>query len=148
MIILSQQNPTWGDARIGNSGITLARYGCTITGISMLSDYFGKWVAPDFIASKDWFTKDGLIIWSKINLSKMAFEKRLYGRNDAEILESVNHPDKAVLLQVQNYHWVVCLGKIPFTNQYRIADPWFGDKSTTLRYKGFITGSAHFVRKP
>lgn len=111
----------------------------------MLSDYFKPFGTPDQIAAhRDWFTKDGLVIWSALNLKSMKFEKRLYGRNDVEIMNSLKDPNKAVILQVENYHWVVCLGKDLF-GRYRIADPWFGDKSTVNRYK-IITGSAHFSK--
>lgn len=145
MKILSQRDPLWAKVPIGESSLTLGRYGCTITSISMLTDYFGGWSPPDVMARKQKFTKDGLIIWQALNLPTVSFEKRLFGRNDVEIEKSLKDPDKAVILQVENYHWVVCLGK-DLLGRYRIADPWFGDKSSVTRYKS-ITGSAHFVRK-
>lgn len=148
MKILSQRDPQWSAHKIGSSTLTIGRYGCTLTCLSMLTDYFQHFGTPAQIAEhKDWFTKDGLVKWDKLNLKAMTFEKRLYGRNDAEIEKSLKDPNKAVILQVENYHWVVCLGKDVF-GRYRIADPWFGDKASINRYK-IITGSAHFnYRQP
>lgn len=147
MQILSQRNPQWADVKIGPSNITVGRYGCTITCISMLTSYFGNWVDPEQIALKQLFTKDGLIIWTKLNLPNIKFDHRGYGRNDVEIMDALKDPNKAVILQVQNYHWVVALGR-GLLKGYRIADPWFGDKSTTARYKDQITGYAIFKLKP
>lgn len=144
MKILSQRDPQWSSTKLGASSLTIGRYGCTTVAMSMLTDYFGKWMSPKQIAEhKDWYTKDGLVNWSALKIPAMSFEKRLHGRNDAEINESLQDPNKAVILQVENYHWVVCLGKDVF-GRYRIADPWFGDKATVNRYK-IITGSAHFI---
>lgn len=144
MILLSQRDPRWADKPIGASNIKLGRYGCTVTCISMLTDYAGAWQRPDEIAShKDWFTKDGLVLWSKLSLPAITFEKRLYGKNDDEIMKSLKDPNKAVILQVQNYHWVVCIGK-NWSGSYRIADPWTGKKANISKYNNEITGSAHF----
>lgn len=145
MKLLSQRDPRWAALKIGASNLTIGRYGCTLTCMSMLTDYFDHWGSPEQIAGHDeWFTKDGLVNWKALKLKAMSFEKRLYGRNDAEIVKSLNDPNKAVILQVENYHWVVCLGKDIF-GRYRIADPWFGDKASINRYKS-ITGSAHFIK--
>lgn len=149
MQFLSQRNPIWADVKIGQSPINLGRYGCTITCLSMATDYFTKgkgWIAPDSIAIKQKFTKDGLILWSQLNFACMSFLKRGYGRNDIEIIEAINNPDKVVILQVENYHWVLALGK-SLLGGYRIADPWIGKESTTRSYKDQVTGYAIFTRK-
>ena len=144
MKILCQRDPLWADKKIGGSYVTLGRYGCTITCISMITDYAGAWIRPDEIAKhKDWFTKDGLVLWSKLLLPAVTFEKRLYGKQDAEIIKSLKDPHKAVILQVQNYHWVLCLGQ-NWNGSYRIADPWTGKKANISKYNDEITGSAHF----
>lgn len=146
MKILSQRDPTWSKEKLGASTLTIGRYGCTTVAMSMLTDYFGKWVSPSQIAAhRDWYTPDGLVKWAALKMPAMSFEQRLFGRNDAEIMESLSDPEKGVILQVENYHWVLCLGKDVF-GRYRIADPWFGDKALVTRYKS-ITGSAHFTKK-
>lgn len=145
MKLLSQRDPLWADKNIGASTIKVGRYGCTLTCLSMLSDYAGAWMRPDVIAGqKEWFTKDGLVIWTKLGIPGLIFEKRLYGKNEAEIDESLKDPKKAVILQVQNYHWVVCVGK-NWNKSYRIADPWTGKRANMSKYDHDITGSAHFL---
>src|SRR3990167_9347972 len=102
MQIYSQRNPLWGNIRIGKSPCLISRYGCTLCCLAMLAG-----VTPDKIAKKDWFTSDGLILWTKINLPNVKFEKRLYGNVMSEIKESLKNKNKAVMLQVQGNHWVL-----------------------------------------
>lgn len=149
MLILSQRDPRWSQVKLGSSSLTVGRYGCTTTSISMLSTYFGGVIWPNEIATDiKKYTSDGLVNWSSMDFPRFKFEKRIYGRNDAEIMASFNDPNKAVILQVDNgQHWVVCLGKTFFGNDYKIADPWFGDKRTACGTYKNITGSAHFIKK-
>lgn len=150
MIILSQRNPFWSTLHLGSSPLTVGRYGCTTTCIAMISDYFGHYKSPLCLAQQPGlYDAAGKIIWSELNhlFLGMVFEKRVYGRNDALIKESLADKDKAVILEVDHgQHWVVALGKTLIRNDYRIADPWFGDKSTAVGRYHNITGSAHFKR--
>src|SRR3990167_11088243 len=99
MRILSQRNPNWSSDKLGSSSLTIGRYGCTTTCISMLSDYFGCFVMPDVLAAhKDWYTLDGLVIWKRFKFSRMEFTGREYGRNDANIREALKDPNRAVML--------------------------------------------------
>ncbi len=149
MITLSQRDPKWADKFLGSSKLTIGKFGCTTCCISMLSDFFGCYKDPVEIQKYQSYTNidhpqgAGLILWDTLHLGPMKFEKRLYSRNDAEIQKSLKDPKKAVILEVDGKHWVVATGKVPLTNVYTIRDPWFGDRSTTLRYKK-ITGSAHY----
>jgi len=147
MKILSQRNKFWANIKLGSSNLTLGRYGCTTTCISMLSDYFGAFFNPDTLARNvKLYTSDGLIIWKNLMVANFKFERREYGRNDTEIMKALKDPNRAVILEVANHsHWVVCIGKTLFGN-YKIADPWFGDISTMARYKNDITGAAYFQR--
>lgn len=149
MYILSQRDQAWANTKMGNSSLTIGRWGCCITAISMLTDYFGAYKAPSFLATKGLqYTKDGLVIWSSVNnLAGMAFEKRLYGRNDAEIGISLKDPLRACILEVEGRHWVTVMKKTLFGNSYIVADPWFGDKCDVLKRYKTITGSAHFKSK-
>jgi ABC-type bacteriocin/lantibiotic exporter with double-glycine peptidase domain len=144
MILLSQRDPQYAQQKIGKSFLSIGRYGCTLTCISMLSDYFGCFTSPAKIAGmKEWFTNEGLVIWTKLAFTKFKFQKRLYGQDDVAIMDAIKDPKKAVILEVDKSHWVVATGKSLFGG-YKIADPWFGDRSTTRRY-GKITGSALFI---
>lgn len=144
MKILSQRDPLWTDKKLGASSLTIGKYGCTTTCLSMLTDYFGSYMRPDAIAGqKDWYTKDGLVLWSKMKLP-MKFVKRTYGRDDVAFGKALKDPKTAVIFEVQGKHWVLGLSRNIF-GSYKIADPWFGDKSTTSRYKDQITGAAFFT---
>ena len=147
MIILSQRDSKWSAEKLGQSVCTVGRYGCVTVCLSMLSDYFkeqkGSFVNPAKLARGLKFTNDGLIIWSSLPLLlQFSLSKRLYQRNDVEIGISLKDPKKAVILQVENFHWVVALRRLPF-GVYLIADPWTGTKRLSTAYKN-ITGSAHF----
>lgn len=149
MIRLSQRNPAWASNKLGLSLLTLGRYGCTTTSISMLSDYFSQYISPDKIASHgEWYTKDGLILWDKLSFGKFKFVKRGYGQNDADICEYLKDPKKAVILEVNNRaHWVVAIKKALFSkDNYIVADPWYGRDVDCKKVYHNITGYALFSR--
>lgn len=149
MKYFSQRDPRWANVKLGASNIDVYHYGCTTTCISMLSDYFGCLSYPDAIAKvKTNYTADGLILWSNLKFTKMAFVWRQYGRNDSLIRTSLKNPDTAVILQVNDgKHWVVALRPTVFGNDYVCLDPWTGKKCDVIKTYKNITGSAHFTRK-
>lgn len=145
MVKLSQRDPRWASHRMLPSALTLGRYGCTTTCISMLSDYYGHFRTPNVMASAHIpYTKDGLIIWDKMKLQGFNFQKRLRATDHKAIQDSLKHKNTSVILEVDGCHWVVALSRVPFTNTYRIADPWDGKVKYSTAYKR-ITGSAHFT---
>ena len=148
MIHLSQRDPRWAQTKLGNSNLTVGRYGCTTTCISMLSDYFGCFKTPlELATDPKHYTSDGLVLWPNFKFSRMAFEKRIRGRNDVEIMASLKDPNKAVILQVSHgAHWIVALHKTLFGNDYVSLDPWTGRKCRAVGNYFNITGSAHFVK--
>lgn len=145
MVYLSQRDPRWVNVKLGRSSLTLGRWGCTTTSISMLTDYFGAFKTPLEIAQSDVYTKDGLIIWKKLKFPRMRFVGRFYGRNDAMIQDAMKDPKKAVILEVaDNSHWVVGVKKTLLRDDYVIIDPWDGKKTTACgRYRN-VTGFAIF----
>jgi len=143
MRILSQRDPVWAGENIGKTNIKIGRYGCTITCLSMLSDYFGCFKTPAWMGDNLRFTNQALLYWQSVS-ERLCFNfaRRYYGVNYPVIDEALKNPKKAVILEVEHYHWVLAIGKIPFTKIYRIADPWTGTKrlSTAYRYiSGFTT---------
>ncbi len=148
MIFLSQRDARWANKTMVPTLLTLGRYGCTTTCLAMLTDYFGSFQRPDSIASFGLkYNLQAQIIWGTISLASMAFQERVFGFNQLKVDISLRDPNKAVILQVANgSHWVVALRKVPFSNQYFIADPWDGKLKMSGVY-GNITGSAHFLRK-
>lgn len=139
----SQRNPKWASKKMGNSSLTLGRYGCTTTCIADLSTYYGDNLTPEQVCDKIKYTK-GLIIWNSCVFPKFKFWFREYGRNDTNIQNALADPKLTVILEVANSsHWVVATGK-SLLGGYKIADPWFGDFSTISRYRN-ITGAAYFI---
>lgn len=149
MIYLSQRDARWATWLLGKSKLTVGRFGCTTTCISMISDLFQGFVAPkDLAKDENLYTTNGLIIWGNLNLPTMKFVKRLRYRNDQEIRNSLNGANTAVILEV-NYgqHWVVAVRKTWWKNDYVIVDPWTGRVGDAISDYKNITGSAHFARK-
>lgn len=154
MKILSQRDPAWAALKLGASQLTIGRYGCTTTAMSMLTDYFGNYGSPAEIAAhKGWYTKPGekpgpgLVKWTSLNFKAMKFARRLYGHNAGAIKASLQDPDGAVILEVANgSHWVVALG-YDMLGRMKIADPWTGKRTNMSDYGNDITGSAHFIRR-
>jgi len=141
-----QRDERWSNLLIPNSKVTIGRFGCTITSIADLSTYFGDNLTPDRVAGLCRFTSEGLILWQSCKFNKFEFVRREYVRNDANIKAALMDPNKAVILEVGNKsHWVCAIST--FANDYRIADPWLGDKVLCLKRYPNITGAAYFKRK-
>jgi hypothetical protein len=149
MIRLSQNDPAWAGVTLDSTKFTIARYGCTTTGISMLSDYFHCFQPPDAIAKEFLkYTDTGLVLWSTLTLPKMMFKIRLRARDDKAILESLKNLEQAVLLNVSNgSHWTVAIRKAAFRNDYWCVDPWDGKIKLAAKTYRNIVGSAHFESK-
>lgn len=149
MIIYSQRDPRWADKKLMPTSQTFAKIGCTVTSIAMLTTYFKPDRTPLDLLRTLQFTADGRILWGSCNFENFKFDFRGYARNDDAIQFYLKDEHRAVILEVANgTHWVVALKKPLLGNNYKIADPFFGDISTMERYKGNITGAAYFVRKP
>lgn len=148
MIKLWQRDPRWAKVKLGRSYLTVGAKGCTTTCISMLSDYFGCYQQPDDIATKlDWYTPEGLVLWTKLNFSKMAFVWRFYKPNYETINSAVKDPNLGCMLEVDfSSHWVCVLSKLPLVNVYRVFDPWTNTTRLSSSYKN-ITGGAIFRKK-
>lgn len=146
MIYLSQRNPLWATKTIGKTKLILGRWGCTISSLSMISDYFKDFRTPAEIAAKDWFNSGGLIVWNRLKFATFKFVTRFYGLQRGLIDEALKNRFKACLLEVNKCHWVVGVRRIPLTDHYIIVDPWTGKKTTTIgKYK--VTGGAIFNSK-
>ena len=150
MIYESQRDPRWALVKIGDSQLTLGKFGCTTTCLSMLSDYFGCFKSPDMIAlHHEWYTPDGLIVWGALKFPNMQFVKRTSAYVDQEIQESINDPKRAVMLNVNGgTHWVVAIRKALLSNDYVCVDPWTGKRCLAKRDYHNIVGSAHFEKIP
>ena len=148
MKILCQRNPKWSTIKMGSSKLTLGKFGCTTTCISMLSDYFGCYRSPEELAhNANNYTKSGLVIWQNIIFNKMSVGWREYKRDDKKIQEYLKDPNKAVILQVDNgSHWIVALRPTILGKDYVCADPWTGKKCLAIKDYHNITGATYFHR--
>lgn len=155
MVRYSQRDPRWSGVMLGNTGYSVARYGCTVTDIAMSSDYFktvlgaGVSQTPKYFAQALKFTPQGYLLWDSLpKCSRMKLRTRFVAAKmkpkdmHALILAALKDRKQVCLLQVEGNHWVLATGVDP-AGGYKIADPWFGDNSTTKqRYKNRITGGA------
>ncbi len=148
MISYSQNDSRWSKLYIGSSSYTFGRAGCTLTCICDLASYWNLIITPADILKYVSVTSGGLVIWSTCNFDNFKFSRRVYVRNDREILKALRDPDRAVILQVnKGKHWVVASGWDSTTGLFKIADPWLGDRATMARYGNDITGCAYFESK-
>lgn len=146
MTSYSQRDPRWAQKKLGTSGLTMAQAGCTTTAIADLSTYFGDNLNPDQLRQKIKYDR-GLVIWQSCKFKTFQFWFREHGRNDTNIKNALADPNIAVILQVNfGKHWVVASGYDAANKLFKIADPWYGDRSTMKRYSNSITGAAYFRR--
>jgi ABC-type bacteriocin/lantibiotic exporter with double-glycine peptidase domain len=148
MIILSQKNPLWRNVKIGKSNSAIADYGCVITSLSMLSEWYGKYKDPEWMAKNLSFTLEGLILWKSITESilPMKFVYRYYAKNDIKIKEILASKNSACILQVNGNHWVVLIGYSKMFG-YKVADPFYGDTTYLISRNYKITGFTELIRK-
>lgn len=150
--IISQRDPKWSKDKIGNTNLTIGRFGCTICSISMGTEYFSKIVnsvhrkLPSALAKSLLFTSGGLLIWSSLSSIGLSLKSRLdvdktsKEKIDQEIKQGLLNPLTICLIEVDHAHWVLGIGK-SLLGGYTILDPWDGKKTTTRKYKS-ITGCA------
>lgn len=149
---LSQLDKRWSGNKLGPGPLTIGRYGCTTTVLSMMSFYVGKPMLPSSIASHvDWYTNashpqgPGLILWPKLVIPGLQFIWRQQGLNMNRIVKDLADPKMLVGLQVNHgQHWVWLLGKTLFGNDFKCADPLGGVRCNVLDKYHNITGSVHF----
>jgi len=142
----SQQNSQWVNEKLIN-GYTVGRWGCLAVSLANARNWFyNKNDNPMWTVPKLNYTSDGRILWNSLKNVGLKLVERVYGRNEAKINEALAHPNKCVILQVNNNHWVWAIGrKLPILG-YRIADPWDGRIKYINFYRDNITGCAVISR--
>lgn len=148
MISFSQRDPRWAAEPIPGTNMTIGRFGCVITGIATMAQYFGQELTPLDVSKLYRFTSGGLLYWGSYQSPIYKWERREHGRNDTAIQAALDDPLAAVILQVAGgSHWVLGLGLDKKSGLIVIADPWLGDFTTMSRYADSITGASYFRRK-
>jgi len=143
----SQLDPRWANLTVGNTTLKIARIGCTLVSICMLgSKFFKEYPTPPFAAKQFTFTPDGLIIWTQSDFKGLKFLKRGYNF-DLEVIKSyVNHPDRGVILEVNNSHWV--WANDVKDSKVSIVDPLDAKQYEDVTKKYKVTGYALFIKDP
>jgi len=158
MEYLSQRDPRWANVTIGETTTTLGRMGCTITCLSMLTDYFGCKLSPAQIAQNANNFSNDSVQWINLDFPTFSFRWREghYFSDadniiDIEVIkaylatgnDSEQRNNRAVLLEVANRsHWVV--GLYYSYGDIIAIDPWTGKTVRVLETYGNITGAALF----
>jgi len=143
MIKLSQRDIRWGWKPIGNTKYLVRDWGCTLTCVSMASDYFGCYQDPAWCAKNLTYTADAKILWQSIEQKLcFKFKWRFYKHDKFMILDGIQDPNKVCLLNVYGRHWVLATRKVPFG--YWVVDPWTG----TNKYygEGAVTGGTILIK--
>ena len=149
MQTLSQRDARWAKVHVGPTTATVGDIGCALTGVSMLSDYFGEFKDPGTIARlPGLFDTRGRILWGVLPRYFKRFKPvaRHQGRDDRLIQAILSDPKRACLLEVNNHkHWVLPTRGTWATDGYLAADPWTGKPCSVLEDYSNITGCEEFV---
>lgn len=157
MLQLSQRDSRWAADKMGASPLTLGRWGCTTTVVSMISDDLGCYKSPLQLAhNANNYTRDGLILWDSLNKTfeeQMRFVWRGYGAKGkytsmadfSPLLKALANPKQRVALEVNDgAHWVKLVKKNAIGRDWTIIDPWDGKECDVLARYHNITGYAIF----
>jgi len=126
--IFNQQDRRWSGLKLGNSGLTIGGYGCTITSLCrMVFLMTGMIYTPAQIVKKLSFTNDGLLYWESIkNVGLKA--TRVKGNPTMDIL-SKNAGKMIIELNYNPRHWVT-VESIGTFGAIKVMDPLKGDFSS------------------
>jgi len=142
LVSLCQQDSRWAGKTMGAGNWTIGRWGCLLTDVTMMYDwFFNRNAGPDWVDSQLSFTQ-GLLIWSSLSKIGLHLVTRTNGRNDVVIREGLANPNECVMLQVNNSHWLFLTGRWIPVFGYNVIDPWDGRTKYTNAYGNNITGSA------
>ena len=152
MQILCQQNHLWASDFLGSSKLTIGLYGCGASCLAMINNRFGANCTPLDVAKRDeWFTPDGLILWSKLDLKNAVFDSRDHSVNFSKIRAYLADPEKAVMVVVQlpkgGTHWMLVDAEEPAAQAlFMCDDPWSGLQKLSDHY-GPVIGAAFFTKR-
>jgi peptidoglycan hydrolase CwlO-like protein len=134
----SQNDPDWGDKKLGGSSWTLDDSGCAITSIAMVFKKHGRNIDPGDLTSASSFTNSGSIYWNSPSNSKIKLNQD-YGThhgninwNDVEDLVEDGTPVIVFISGVgNNGHYVVVHGYDKKNKDFVVHDPycWSGSYS-------------------
>ena len=115
-----QHDPKWADAEMGNSGGTLADYGCTLTSVSMAAANLGLETDPGALNAAlsvaGGYTERGWLKWASLEqVTNGELQITVYGSpNGAQIdecLDDGHYPVVKFMLDNRVQHWALVVGK-------------------------------------
>ncbi len=102
-----QLDNRWASKTIGNTKLTIGRWGCLICSLCALWSRFyrkGSLIPPE-VAKKWKFTKDGLLIWST-KFDGMKYIGRYYHAPTNDNMKKWASKTRGMVIEVNNNHWV------------------------------------------
>jgi len=145
--LMSQKDARWSGDKLGTSSVTIGSYGCLITSVAMVCNYYGKETNPGKI-NQDLIEVNGYASGNLLKFDAIStiypdiavdWEDYLSNPTDKQI-DTVLKKDIPVIVQVDykpdtpalDQHWVVIIGKDE--KGYLIADPIDGEIVYLSRY--------------
>lgn len=128
--VFAQDDPRWGNVRLGPSRDTLGDQGCAVTSAAMVVAFYGVKTDPQqlnsFLTKAGGLSDDGLIQWSRVPaIAPSHLELAYNGYASYELIDSnllTENPVIAIIhLRDGAYHFVVIVGKQG--RNYLIRDP-------------------------
>ncbi len=162
--ILNQRDIRWGGVMLGNSGLSIHNYGCYVTAFCQgINSLFGTSYTPDFFAhNAALFDANGMFLVDKacefiatknVHLKHDASEDyAIAGRvNTPRILSYLHNPISFVIVRIglpnDKTHFALVWGRFPSNNDFKIADPEYGDiRWIKPTYPRWITGARFFSK--
>ena len=126
----AQDDPRWGDIRLGPSSDTLGDEGCAVTSAAMVAAFYGIKTDPQqlntFLTRTGGLDGDGLIDWNQVPSIAPAHLKLAYnGAPSYKLIDSNLLAGNPVIVLIAlpdgGYHFVVIVGKEG--RNYLIRDP-------------------------
>jgi len=144
---LSQKDTRWSNEKLGTSSVTIGAYGCLLTSVAMVCNYFGKNTDPSKL-NKDLIEVNGyesgnLLKWNAVETiyPDIVVDWNYFLANpDDALIDEVLVQELPVIVQVDyntntpalDQHWVLVVGKEG--NDYLIVDPIDGSTAYLSRY--------------
>ncbi len=124
-----QDDPRWGDTKIGNSSSLMKDYGCAVTSVSMVFKKHGAGITPGKMAKKDIFSFD-LIKWPASWSPSIDLVSSIsHGNISWSTVNKQIDKGNPVIVYIRKTngrggHYVVVTGKDK--KDYIVHDPYFG----------------------
>jgi hypothetical protein len=119
--VFDQKDPAWARATLGDSGDTVADYGCTLTAVAMAAANLGEATDPGqlntYLSAHGGYTPTGLFVWQGLvgasagRLAADWHDTPTAAAIDTCLTDQNGFPIVQFLLGGRVQHWVVIVGK-------------------------------------